>query len=396
MRILRYGFRAANPALGVSMPDHASSRMGGHAAVNVAGPFYRNSGFGTHARGVAAALDAFLPTALIDTALAGSEGALPPPLDSALRRPPNPGAPTIVIGPARPPAAFPGAVKIAWFAWETSLIPEAYAAPLRAYDEVWAPSMFCAEIVKATLGDAVPVRVIPEGVDADEFHPAAEGRRANGEFAFLGVGKLERRKAHELAIQAFLDQFGEDDAATLMLHLTPSIKDDSGALAALHAMIAEAPMSMRRKLRLSTARTDSLAELYRAADSFILPTRSEAWGLPIIEAMASGLPCIVTAHGGHLDYCTDQNVFLCRVAGEERAFDPIYFPEKEDWGNWARPDREHLGALMRRVFENPEAAACRGSKACNDIRNGWTWSHSARRVSEALADLGVNAARGAG
>lgn len=39
---------------------------------------------------------------------------------------------------------------------------------------------------------------------------------------------------------------------------------------------------------------DSLAEYYKAADVFVLPTREDIWGLVINEAMAYGLPVITT------------------------------------------------------------------------------------------------------
>jgi glycosyltransferase involved in cell wall biosynthesis len=38
--------------------------------------------------------------------------------------------------------------------------------------------------------------------------------------------------------------------------------------------------------------------LYGGADAFVLPTRGEGWGLPILEAMAAGVPAIATNWSG--------------------------------------------------------------------------------------------------
>jgi glycosyltransferase involved in cell wall biosynthesis len=104
---------------------------------------------------------------------------------------------------------------------------------------------------------------------------------------------------------------------------------------------------------------------FSAADAFVLPTRGEGWGLPIAEAMAMGVPVLVTNHSGPTAFATDDNAYLISV-----------LPERDHYA-YAQPDVDVLAQLMRQVVVD--------SKLPVDISPAAVKAIRARETMEALS-----------
>lgn len=69
-----------------------------------------------------------------------------------------------------------------------------------------------------------------------------------------------------------------------------------------------------------------MATLYRSADCFVISTRGEGWGMPILEAMACGLPAIATNWSSQVDFFNETNGYPVDVASliDAKAKCPYY------------------------------------------------------------------------
>lgn len=131
--------------------------------------------------------------------------------------------------------------------------------------------------------------VVPLGVDVRRFTPAGEAapRRGSGAPTVLFVGRLRYYKGLHVLVEAMRQL----DATLLIAGGGP----EEGRL---RAQVAAAGLGGKVRF-LGDVPEEEKPALYRAADVFVLPAhlRSEAFGIALAEALASGLPCVSTELG---------------------------------------------------------------------------------------------------
>lgn len=292
----------------------------------------------------------------------------------------NPG---IGIGIMNRMGLIRGRYRVASIVWETTRIPECELAHLDNIDQIWIPSRWGRDLLIHNGLDARQIRIVPQGVNVCRFTPSPirSGESASTKFRFLCVGKWEQRKGIEILIKAFCRAFRPDEAVELVLHCHNTNISEFN----LQAEIENAAKRPHAPIRASYPVHDlEMANIYNSCDAFVLPSRGEGWGLPVIEAMACTLPVIVTNYSAYLDFVTPENAYLVNVEGMVDVDDPLNFDQEQDFGKWAEPDRAHLEFLLRHVFESREEAAQKGLRAREDIIESWTWQHAVSRAWSTL------------
>ena len=343
-------------------------------------------GWASHAASLAQALDRHEPTALMDLHERAET-----PLRSAIRRwrvRRSPRSVGIALGAVEQTTWLPTRYRVAFGVAETSRIPRRTLLHLQCADMVWTMSRWGCELLEANGVPADRIRIVPEGVDTTRFVPASgAGSRRDGVFRFLCVGKWEARKGTADLVRSFAAEFHWSEPIELVMHCGTSWPRRRDFKREIALLVAASPLGRARVVPSEPCSPADYLALLQRSDAFVLPTRGEAWGLPIQEAMACGLPCIVTDYSGLREYADESNAFLIRVQAMEKVEDSEFFYPSYDWGVWARPDLEHLRRLMRYVVENREEAKRRGEAARRDTERLWSWDLAARKAMQHIAEL---------
>ena len=126
-----------------------------------------------------------------------------------------------------------------------------------------------------------------------------------------------------------------------------------------------------------------VSEYYQKADCFVAPTRGEGFGMTILNAMACGLPVVVTkdSNSGHMDFCKNKDSVVWIDAPEVEQGDRRFYTP----GNMlAVPDFESIKKQMRYAFDNKKELSEIALSVSGHIRENWTWEKTGKKIMEFL------------
>jgi hypothetical protein len=235
-------------------------------------------------------------------------------------------------------------------------------AALPAADVVFANSQATAAAVAAwTAREGLPLRgapcVVPVGrqeLPAPSALP--DGLRAGG--YVLMVGTLEARKNHWLAVRAW---------RRLLEEMPPGAVPPLVFAGRAGWMVADLLQALDNcrwldgMIRWVREPDDAtLAALYRGCRFTLFPSFVEGWGLPVVESLAMGRPCVATGHGAIAE----------AAAGFSVPIDP--------------DDVTGATVRLRRLIENPEEVAALAARIEAGFRAP-SWSATAAALMARLA-----------
>lgn len=176
---------------------------------------------------------------------------------------------------------------------------------------------------------------IPPGFDHTLFHPLREDDRQTlrqklGWFTptVFAAGRVARSKGYDLLLRAFpaVVQRIPDAKLVLAIGSEDPTDEEQVLLNELTDLAGHLGIADRTTITPSVNQLQ-LADWYRAADVFVLCSRNEPFGMTAIEAMASGIPTVVSTHGGLWEELTwGQDCIYCDPLDSDALAQAIYSP----------------------------------------------------------------------
>ncbi len=284
-----------------------------------------------------------------------------------------------------------GYYKIFFSTTEVEGIPDDWTYIFNQADEIWATSEFARQAF-INSGVKKPVYNIGEGVDPNYIHPDILPffNKPKEKFRFMSNFAWGRRKGVDVLFEAFRKEFDEDEDVCLMLKVTPSysghnIQDE---LHLLYDRPGSAPIYIYDLILPKW----EIGRFYTMGNVFVWPSRGEGYGLPALEALASGLPVIASNYSAHLEFLTKNNKPLPGVElidGKLERYpggDSIYY----HGFHWFTPSVEDLRKKMRKVYENYKDYKEKALKSSEYVRKHFNWKVSTKKIIERIKDIYKN------
>ena len=161
--------------------------------------------------------------------------------------------------------------------------------------------------------------LVGNGVDQARFSPEPQPgdltlRRRLGFKSgpvFLSVGGVEARKNSVRLLEAFVQVHSRAPGAQLIVAGGSSLLDHGATQARFAAVLAESGLPDAAVLRLGRVDDADMPALYRCADALLFPSVREGFGLVVLEAMAAGLPVVVSRIAPFTDYLGEADALWC-------------------------------------------------------------------------------------
>ena len=279
------------------------------------------------------------------------------------------------------------------FAENTKLAPNALEHA-RLQNKILAGSTWCADHLKRSGVDNV--HVWTQGVDTTVFCPGPRNNYFRDRFVIFSGGKLEFRKGQDLVLEAFR-QFHLSHPDVLLMTCWGNPWPETAHSIERSTILCEQPvwrddstldlMSWIKRLGISKEAVyelpiipnSSMGQILREADVALFPNRCEAGtNLVAMEALATGIPTILSSNTGHLDLLKS---VPCYRLEQQQFVEPL--SQQDGVDGWGESSVDEILEILERIYRDREDARRRGQEAAHAMAD-WDWKKQVPRLIDLL------------
>lgn len=259
-------------------------------------------------------------------------------------------------------------IKVAMTMAESNKIGEDWVEACELMDYIIVPNAFYKKVFEDS-GVTKPVLVFRSGIDIEKY--GYHRRTIRNDWTFGLCGYLNDRKSVLETIQAFTSEFEAKEPVRLKLHT-------SNKAFAYYKNFNDPRITVT-----SDHKTfDEIIEFYNSLDVFVFPSKAEGIGLPPREAMATGLPVILTNYSGLEDIASGIYSYPLNDYELTERTDMLEQP-----GMWAKPNIQELMYWMRHTYENKEESRQKGLLASSIMRGKYSWESCSKNILDFLGGI---------
>ncbi len=236
-------------------------------------------------------------------------------------------------------------IKIAVSMLQTTLIPPEWTNILNdSFDAVCVPDDFYVDVYKNS-GVEIPIFVLPSAIDLTDFLNSKQ-KTVDTVFTFGMSANFWQHKNHIALIEAFHKEFNNDPTVKLVLH----------AKFGDNKYIDEVKQNITNKRNENIILNErnlshiEYIDLLSSFNCYVLVSKGEGFSITPREALAIGIPCIISNNTAQKTLCDSGYVRSVSSLIRKPAYYPIFF--NGQCGEEFECDIFDIQKAMRDVYSN--------------------------------------------
>ncbi|MCP4329019.1 MAG: glycosyltransferase family 4 protein [Alphaproteobacteria bacterium] len=264
----------------------------------------------------------------------------------------------------------------------------------RSFDTIVAGSTWVGDWLRAEGLDNV--RVILQGIDHARFRPRPEMSNEPGPFRVFSGGKLEYRKGQDIVIAAFRAFHARHPDAKLCFcwdNLYPrwsALIEHGGLVTRPPEINSNTKDEIARWLvdnglpsgsfdNIGMVANKEMPQILQGMDAAVFPNRCEGGtNLVAMEAMACGVPTILSANTGHLDLIGDDNCYVLTDKGSVP-----WCPSQGNVEHWGESSVDQIVEALDAIYSDRDEARRRAGRGAATLAE-LSWQRQSALLLDAI------------